>query len=199
MTRTFKPRTFLAFALFCGGILPLAAQTSATLSGTVTDATGAAVAGVAVTVTNSSTGVAREATTDSAGRYQAVSLPVGQYQIHASKSGFADEMRNGIELVVGQDATVDLKLNVGQAAQAVTVTEDAPLVDATTSDISGLVSGQQIRDLPLNGRSYDELLTLNPGVVNFTWEKIGGVGVSNSTRGTISRSSGTGRSRICFC
>ena len=58
---------------------------------------------------------------------------------------------------------------------------DAPLVSVTTADISGLVGEQQIEDLPLNGRSYDELLTLNPGVVNFTWEKTGGIGVSNST------------------
>ena len=85
--------------------------------------------------------------------------------------------------MVGEDATVDFKLNVGQTSQAVTVTGDAPLVEATTADISGLVGGQQIRDLPLNGRSFDELLALNPGVVNFTFEKFGGVGVSNSTSG----------------
>ena len=87
------------------------------------------------------------------------------------------------DLVVGQSATVDLSLRVGGASQEVTVNADAPLVSVATRDITGLVGEQQIKDLPLNGRSYDELLTLNPGVVNFTWEKTGGIGVSNSTNG----------------
>ena len=95
----------------------------------------------------------------------------------------ATKLRTGVSLAVGQAATVDLKLNVGQSNQVVTVNADAPLVDVATADISGLVGEQQIRDLPLNGRSYDELLTLNPGVINFTWEKFGGIGVSNSTAG----------------
>jgi Carboxypeptidase regulatory-like domain/TonB-dependent Receptor Plug Domain len=183
MTRILKPSLFLPLVLAFLGLAPLGAQTSATLSGTVKDASGAFVSGAAVTITNSNTGAVRDTATDAAGRYQAVALPVGPYQIRAAKSGFADELRTGIELVVGQDANVNLNLSVGQTSQAVTVSGDAPLVDATTSDISGLVSGQQIRDLPLNGRSYDELLTLNPGVVNFTFEKFGGVGVSNSTSG----------------
>ena len=74
-------------------------------------------------------------------------------------------------------------LQVGEPSQQITVTADAPQVSVTTDDIGGLVGERQIKDLPLNGRSYDELLTLNPGVVNFTWEKTGGVGVSNSTNG----------------
>jgi hypothetical protein len=74
-------------------------------------------------------------------------------------------------------------MRIGDASQAVTVNADSAPVSVTTADISGLIAQQQIKDLPLNGRSYDELLTLNPGVVNFTWEKTGGVGVSNSTSG----------------
>ena len=163
--------------------VPLLAQTSATVSGTVSDSTGAVIQAAAVTVTDVDTGTSRGVTTDAAGRYLVPSLPVGNYEVRASKSGFSDEVRTGINLVVGQSATVDFKLNVGQTTQAITVTGDAPLVDATTADISGLVSGQQIRDLPLNGRSFDLLMMLNPGVVNFTAEKIGGVGVSNSTNG----------------
>ena len=92
-------------------------------------------------------------------------------------------MRTGVHLVVGQSATVDMGLRVGEASQQVTVQGDASLVGVTTADISGLVGEQQVKDLPLNGRSYDELLTLNPGVVNFTWEKPGGIGVANSTSG----------------
>ncbi len=82
-----------------------------------------------------------------------------------------------------QTATVDLTLRVGESNQQITVNEDAPLVSVATTDISGLIAQRQIRDLPLNGRSFDLLLTLNPGIVNFTWEKTGGIGVSNSTNG----------------
>lgn len=72
---------------------------------------------------------------------------------------------------------------MGQVQQQVTVAENVPIVNASTQSISGLVGEQQIRDLPLNGRSYDLLLTLNPGIVNFTSQKTGGIGVSNSSTG----------------
>ncbi len=159
------------------------AQVSAVLSGIVTDPSGAVISGAAVSARNDGTGAVRSALTDAAGRYQFLSLPVGDYEIRATKPGFTEEIRKGVRLAVGQRATVDLELRVGESSQAITVTGDAPLVAVTTESIAGLVSGQQIRDLPLNGRSYDLLLALNPGVVNFTWEKTGGVGVSNSTVG----------------
>ena len=88
-----------------------------------------------------------------------------------------------ILLVVGEDATVDLSLQVGKVSQQVKVVADVPIVNATTQDISGLVGEKEVKALPLNGRSYDLLLALNPGIVNFTWEKTGGIGVSNSTTG----------------
>jgi len=123
------------------------------------------------------------AATDDAGRYQVVSLPVGQYEVKVTKSGFQEEIRSGIHLVVGQEASVDIRLHVGEVQQRVTVTEEVPMVSTTTRDISGLVGEQQVKDLPLNGRSYDLLLPLNPGIVNFTWMKTGGTGISNSTTG----------------
>jgi hypothetical protein len=161
----------------------LHAQVSATLSGTVADQSGGAVSGASVSATDLDTGAVRQTTTGAEGRYQFVSLPVGQYQLRAGKAGFAEEVRTGVHLVVAQSAVVDLELRVGPSSQQITVNGDAALVGATTADISGLVGEQQIKDLPLNGRSYDELLTLNPGVVNFTSEKTGGIGVSNSTVG----------------
>ena len=121
--------------------------------------------------------------TDRAGRYQVVSLPVGAYEIHIVKSGFAEAIRTGVNLVVGQDATVDFTLSLGEVSQHLTVDADAPAVNVSTVDISGLVGQQQVEKLPLNGRSFDLLLTLNPGVVNFTSEKFGGIGGSNSTVG----------------
>ena len=159
------------------------AQVSASLKGIVTDPSGAPVAGAAVTSKNTETGASRRAITDDAGRYQMVFLAVGEYEVAVSKAGFQEAIRSGIRLVVGQEASVDLKLQVSTVKAEVNVTEDAAMVSTTTRDISGLVGEQQVKDLPLNGRSYDLLLPLNPGIVNFTWMKTGGTGISNSTTG----------------
>jgi hypothetical protein len=180
----FSQRTsYTLFAILVSWALPLRAQVSAMLTGTVTDQSGALVSGVSIAVKSVDTGAVRNTVTDSLGRYQVFSLPVGEYKIRAQKAGFAEQVRTGVHLVVGQTATVDFSLRLGEASQAVTVSADAPLVSVSTTDITGLVGEHQVKDLPLNGRSYDELLTLNPGVVNFTWEKTGGIGVSNSTTG----------------
>ncbi len=190
--RLFSPYRFLtpwlvrAFGLllliFCC-MPPATAQVTAALSGTITDPAGAGVTSAAVTVRNVNTGATRGGLTDGAGRYQILSLPVDEYEVRVEKQGFAEEIRTGIHLSVGQAATVDLRLRVGEVSQQVTVNADAPAVSVTIGDISGLVGEKQIENLPLNGRSYDELLTLNPGIVNFTSEKTGGIGVSNSTVG----------------
>ncbi|ABF40551.1 TonB-dependent receptor [Candidatus Koribacter versatilis Ellin345] len=159
------------------------AQVSANLSGFVTDPSGAAVAGAEVRAINNETGAVRVSATNASGRYDIVALPVGQYEVHARKQGFAEQVRTGILLVVGQDATADLKLRIGDVSEQVKVSADAEMVGVTNQDISGLIGEKQIKALPLNGRSYDLLVTLNPGIVNFTWEKTGGTGVSNSTTG----------------
>ena len=168
----------LAFSFVSAG-----AQVSANLSGRVTDPSGAAVPSASVTATDIDTGTSRTTLTNQSGQYELFELPIGHYEVHARKDGFAERVRTGISLVVGQDATADLTLQVGQVQQQVKVTENVPIVNASTQDISGLVGEQQIRELPLNGRSYDLLLTLNPGIVNFTSQKTGGIGVSNSTTG----------------
>jgi len=159
------------------------AQVSATLSGIVKDQSGASVTGADVTARNVDTGLSRSTATDQTGRYQFTALPVGQYELRAKKIGFAEGIRTGIRLVVGQDASADLSLRLGAVSEEIKVNDDAALVSVTTQDISGLVGERQVKDLPLNGRSYDLLLTLNPGIVNFTGEKTGGIGVSNSTSG----------------
>ncbi|MGO9261903.1 MAG: carboxypeptidase regulatory-like domain-containing protein [Bryobacteraceae bacterium] len=161
----------------------LPAQVSAILSGTVTDQSGALISAAAVTAKNVDTGAVRSTVTGPEGHFQFFSLPVGNYEIRGAKPGFTEAVRTGVQLVVGQSATVDMALAVGESSQEITVVGDAPVVGVTTASISGLVGERQIKNLPLNGRSYDELLTLNPGVVNFTWEKTGGIGVSNSTAG----------------
>ena len=130
---------------------------------------------------NLETGAIRSGITDDLGRYLVLALPVGEYQVRVAKPGFEDAIRSGIHLVVGQEANVDLRLQVGAVNSEIMVTGDAPVVSTTTSDISGLVGEQAVKELPLNGRSYDLLLPLNPGIVNFTSQKTGGTGISNST------------------
>src|SRR5712671_5260142 len=157
------------------------AQVAASIAGIVTDASGAPISAAAVTAKNLETGALRSATTDDAGRYLILSLVVGQYELRATKAGFREAIRSGVNLAVAQEARVDVPLQVGTIETQVSVTSDAPLVVATTSDSSGLVGQRQIKELPLNGRSYDLLLPLNPGIVNFTSQKTGGTGISNST------------------
>jgi Carboxypeptidase regulatory-like domain/TonB-dependent Receptor Plug Domain len=179
------PRIVCALALFflCVGAPLSLAQVYGNMTGMITDQSGAAVSGATVAAINQDTGISRTAVTDQSGRCRLFSLPIGHYEVRVMKDGFAEAIRDGIRLALGQEASVDLVLRVGKITEKVTVTEDAPVVNLTTQDISGLVGERQIKDLPLNGRSYDLLMTLNPGIVNFTWEKTGGIGVSNSTTG----------------
>ncbi len=172
-----------AFFLSCLFSLPVLAQVSATLSGRITDQSGAVVQGATVTAKDTDTDISRTSITDAAGRYELPGLPVGRYEVEVQKNGFAEALRSGIVLVVGQDATADLTLKVGDVNEQVRVVADASMVNSTTQDITGLVGEKEVKQLPLNGRSYDLLLTINPGVVNFTWEKTGGIGVSNSSTG----------------
>jgi len=144
------------------------AQTTAAIAGTVTDDSGAIVPKATITVTSVGTGQTRSLVTDNRGQYAALSLPVGQYEIRAESTGFAPVVRSGIVLVVGQQAVVDIQLKVGGVQQAVTVTGEPPLVNTTSSSTAGLINEEQIKDLPLNGRSWDTLITLNPSTTNFT-------------------------------
>ncbi len=143
------------------------AQVTGVLSGRVVDATDAGIPGAAVTVKTVETGATRSTTTDDSGAYRIVALPVGPQEVRAEKTGFKAAVRLGINLAVGQEAVTNLKLEVGTVAEEVTVTADTPLVNTTTSSISGLVDERQIKELPLNGRSFDNLLTLNPGIINY--------------------------------
>ncbi len=173
-------RRLVAVLLFA---LPAFAQVSAVLSGTVTDPSGGVLGFATVTARSVDTGATRETTTDAAGRYLFTSLPIGPYELRVSKNGFDPALRTGVNLTVGENATIDFALKIGGVLELITVNGDAPLVSVTTVDGGGLVTETAIKELPLNGRSFDLLMTLQPSVVNFTWEKTGGVGVSNSTVG----------------
>jgi hypothetical protein len=160
------------------------AQVTASVKGVVTDPSGATVPSASVTTRNMETSFSRTTTTDGAGNYLILALPIGQYELRASKAGFQETVRSGIELNVGQEANIDIQLQVSAVKADITVSADAPIVPTSTSDISGLVGAKEIKTLPLNGRSYDLLLPLNPGIVNFTSQKTGGTGISNSSTGS---------------
>ena len=140
--------------------------TRAEIQGTVRDASGAVIPGATVTVTSQETGQQRSATSGSAGFYVITDLPPGRYRVQVSMAGFQSSVRQNIELVVGQQLVLNAALQVGEITQQVTVTSEAPLVDTSTSQVSGLVAERQVKDLPLNGRSFDNLITLNPASVN---------------------------------
>src|SRR5260370_33526914 len=114
------------------------------------DPSGAPVPSASVTARNLDTGAVRRSLTDDAGRYLALSLTVGQYEVRVTKIGFRDAVRSGIQLAVGQEASVNFKLQVSTLQVHVTVTVDAPIVSTTTRDISGLVGEQQLHELPLH-------------------------------------------------
>src|SRR5258708_10892929 len=152
--------------LILGNGLVFAQGSNGAITGTVKDMSGAVSTGAAVTVKHIETGLTRAVQADSSGSYSVPSLPVGEYEVTAERMGFRREVRRGINLQVGQEAVVDMTLQVGSIDQEVTVTGEAPLVNTTLASTSGLISESQLKDLPLNGRSFDQLLLLNPGTAN---------------------------------
>src|ERR1035438_2829777 len=187
-------RTFMRFAiisLILAGGSGLSAQVvGASISGIVKDGLGAAVPAAAVSLRNVETGAERKLVTDEGGRYSAASVAVGEYEIKAEKEGFSPQVKTGIGLAVGQHGQVDLVLAIGAIDQVVTVTEHPSMVSVSTQSSAGLVTEREVKDLPLNGRSYDELMAMNPAVVNYTQGRSGGVGTSNSSLGNMFAVSG---------
>ena len=181
---------FLALFFALGALGAHAQVVGATLSGTVRDATGAALSGATVTVRQQETGATRTLTTGADGRYAAPSVPVGDYTVTASHDGFAAQERTGISLVVAQSLVVDFVLTVDSVHTDVVVQAESTGVNTTSQQTSGLIDERAVKELPLNGRSYDELLTLNPATVNYTGERSGGIGTSNSSVGNMFSVSG---------
>ncbi len=155
----------MALAMVCGN--PLSAQVSAAISGKVSDPTGGPVGAATITVKSVENGAVRVVASDDAGTFQVSSLPLGLQEIRVEKQGFKAAVRNGINLKVGQEAAITIQLEVGEIAQQVTVSEDAPVINTTTASVSGVVGSREVKDLPLNGRSFDNLITLNPGTISY--------------------------------
>src|SRR5690242_7658069 len=165
--------------------LPARAQVTAEIFGTIMDPSGGAVANAQVGVEQQQTGFLRSTVTDGEGRYDLVALPAGQYEVTVSKQGFRTAVHTGIVLTAAEQAVMNFTLRLGEFRQQLTIEGQTPLVNLSTGSNSGMVGTREVKDLPLNGRSYDELLTLNPGIVDYTSEKRGGIGGSNSAVGNM--------------
>jgi hypothetical protein len=170
---------FKVFVKKMGGVLTLAivlainvfwagqayAQVSgATLTGTVTDSSGAVIPNAQVAIADVATGVTRNVTTGGAGLYTAPNLLPGTYDVRVTTTGFSTQVQKGITLTVGAQQALDFKMQVGQVSQTVEVTTEAPTVELTSSTLSAVVNAKTVRELPLNGRSWTDLATLQPGV-----------------------------------
>src|SRR5438132_2027505 len=137
--------------------------TSGTILGTVTDPQGAVIAGVTVSVKNLDTQRQRQVVTDSSGYYRVEALPVGRYEVRAQRQSFKLTL-SSLTLTVGEEAVTNFKMEVGSLSEQVIVTSTGTEVETTTATMGGLVDEKKIRDLPLNGRSFDQLIYLQPGV-----------------------------------
>ncbi len=189
---TFSIRTWVCFcvktavpALILGLVLCLASSPTfaqggtASIQGTVTDTTGGPVAGATVSITEIDIGATRTLTTDQSGAYSAPALRPGKKTVRAEFKGFKTAERGNIVLEVGQELRLDFVLQPGEISETVRVEVAAPIVDTTNAEQGGSLSNQVVNDLPLNGRNYQNLLTLRPGVTIYG----GGGGWTQSTNG----------------
>ena len=160
-----------AFVLLAACLLlsvsALAQTTAGRILGTLTDPSGAAVSGATVTVTDVQRGTSRSLTTDESGAYAAPDLQPGTYKIHAEARGFKSVERTSVQIEVATDVRADFSLQPGQVSETVTITEEVPLVNTTSATLGGTLSNKEINDLPLNGRNYENLLQLRPGVMRY--------------------------------
>jgi hypothetical protein len=159
-----RARIILAFALLTA--VSLSAQTfRGTILGTITDPSGAVVAGASVTVKNAGTGLERTTQTSADGSYALPELPIGTYTVTVTLAGFQTFQANGVTLDVATERRVDAAMKTGQVSTKVEVSGDLlPMVETTTNDLGGVLTAQVVQDLPVNGRDYTKLIYMNPGV-----------------------------------
>jgi hypothetical protein len=162
------------------------------LKGTVTDPTGAYVPKAQVSIVDVATGIAHNVTTDTSGDYAATNLRPGVYQVRVTATGFAVEVRSGITLAVGAQQVLDISLRVGQMSQEIQVAGEAPTVELASSEISAEITSNTVRELPLNGRSWTDLATLQPGVSQINTQPSFTVGADRGNRGFGSQISVSG-------
>ena len=175
--RVFRSLAVLALIILTGSRAH-AQITAATITGTIKDDTGGILPGADVVARNSDTGIARSTVSNGDGTFTLPGLPPGRYEVRVSLQGFNTSVQT-VELAVAQQAGLMITMKVGTAQESVTVTAGSVLVDTQSSALSALVPETTIEELPLNGRNYINLATLQPGIINFTEKS----GTSSSTRG----------------
>ncbi len=169
--------------LLLSGATVFAQVTGATLSGRITDPSGAVVVGARIVIEKMDTGVTREAMTNEEGLYSAPNLAPGTYEVSISAKGFATQDRHGITLTVGGDQIIDAQLRVGQSNEKVQVDDVAPVLQLQSSELSAVVDSRTVRELPLNGRSWTDLATLQPGVARIEAQSTAGAGADRGEHG----------------
>jgi outer membrane receptor protein involved in Fe transport len=159
-----RARVFLVFLLLAA--VSLSAQTfRGTILGTVTDPSGAVVAGAKVTVKNTGTGLERGTETSGDGSYSLPELPIGTYNVTVSQTGFQTFVASGVTVDVAAERRVDAALKTGEVSTKVEVSADQlPLVETTTNTLGGVLTAETVQDMPVNGRDYTKLIYMNPGV-----------------------------------
>ncbi|MGA8283369.1 MAG: TonB-dependent receptor [Candidatus Sulfotelmatobacter sp.] len=157
----------LIFVLSALSLTAVAQSTAGRVLGRVTDQSGASVAGAKVVITDVQRGTSRTLATDTSGDYVAPDLIPGTYKIHVEAKGFKAVERPAVTVEVATDVRADFSLQPGDVSEIVTVTEEVPLINTTSSTLGGTLSNVEINDLPLNGRNYENLLQLRPGVVRY--------------------------------
>ncbi len=143
----------------------MAQAVTGTILGTVADSTGAVIAGAKVTVTNQGTGLSRAVTTDAAGEYTVPQIPAGSYTVLAELAGFKATALSNVDVGVDQRVRIDVKLEVGQMSESVTIEASTPLLQTSSSELGTTVRADQIKALPLNGRNFVNLTRPVPGVL----------------------------------
>ena len=164
MFRSTALSTWLVCLLVMSALTAPAQLPTAAVSGYVRDSSGAVIPQATVTASNRETGQTRTAPVSADGHYKIGALPVGAYDIKAEAASFQQEVKTDLVLTVGQEAVLNFSLAVGAVTEAVTVQAEAPLVDTTSGSLGGLVDEQKVSELPLNGRSYNALVLLQPGI-----------------------------------
>ena len=180
--RSFIAATALLLAVLVSS--PVSAQVAGgTLSGTITDPSGAGIPQAQITIKNLATGVERSLTTNTDGFYTVPNLLPGEYQVTISAKGFNTEVKPGITINVGALQVFDLALQIGTVTHRVEVTAEAPAIQLASSDISATVNATTVRELPLNGRSWTDLAALQPGVDTIQTQPTFAVGADRGNRG----------------
>src|SRR3979490_1018642 len=154
-----------------------------TITGTVVDSSGRLIANASVSITNVATGIKRSLTTNDDGYYIAPNLLPASYELTFAAPGFKTEVRSGIELTVGATVSMNMTMQVGGSQETVQVQTEAPDVQLATSDISAVVNATTVRELPLNGRSWTDLATLQPGVNRIETQPDFSAGTDRGNRG----------------